>query len=549
MAGVAWLEGAGRWDETASGARFAPAGMPGVFDLAARDGCLRVRLEPLPGRAGVDVSVQPSVLVHAVERSARAAVIDPDAAAARVARAVAALADRHGLATVDGTSHTAGPGAASLPAGLGASSPTAGLDTLDHTSLASLAGAASLTAGLGAASFPVLGPPYRAGRAPLTEVPRWAAAALRQPDARRATQALFGPATTRRVVRALVRCLIGPEGGEHRPGSSDRHSGNDGHDGHDGHDGNGRHDGHDWHDGNGGRDGHDGHHAHDGHDGHDGHDDRHAAPSVRPVDLFRVAVAHCGAASLDGDRLADLLTQPGVAVDPAAGPDVDTIRRARRLFADLPADRLARWLIDVVRADRPAPAFEEMVHALAAVRGHLPARLPGRRDELVALCRSLTPIDPRGHPGGVDPLPPRRPATRRVAANQTSSQTTSGQTTSGQTTSGQTTSGRAASGQAGPNPTSSATTTSTATRRRARAEPPRLRPTRAGSGPTSRRPTARPPSHRNRAVPPTATLVTSPCTHRPLRHQRGRPRRRRPPDHCPDRPGLRPSTAPTSVGA
>ena len=366
MAGVGWLDGAGRWDEVADGARFSPADQAGSFVLTAHDGRLRVRLEPLPGRAGVDVSVQPAVLAHAVERSARAGGVDPAVAAGRVADAVAELVERHGLTSVDN---------------------------------------GSLVARLGAASFPLLGPPYDAGAAPLGEVPRWAAPALRHRDARRAADALFGPATTRRVVAAFARRLLDP-GPAH-------------------------------------------------------------GTATRPLDLVRVSIAHAGSVALDPDRLADLLARPSRTSDashptsnaepttddttttgtraaadvsnatptpthpPAAVPDVDTIRRAQRLFVGLPAARVASWLGDVVDADHPAAAFAELVDALHDVRAPLPTRLPGRRDELLALCRSLTPLDPRGGTGGVESLPPRR--TRAQAATAT---TSTGAATAGALTDG-----------------------------------------------------------------------------------------------------------------
>ena len=358
MAGVGWLDGAGRWDEVADGARFSPADQAGSFVLTAHDGRLRVRLEPLPGRAGVDVSVQPAVLPHVVERSARAAGVDPAAATTRVAEAVDRLARRHGLATVDG---------------------------------------GSLVARLGAASFPLLALPYDTGRPPLGDIPRWAAPALGHRQARRAADELFGSATTRRVVAALARRLVGDDdrGTSHASGARTNATAP----------------------------------THP----HDGEPPRPDAADLGPVplDLFRVGVAHCGAVSLDADRLADLLDRPGPPVDPTAGPDVDTVRRARHLLAGLPAARVASWLGDVIAHPHPPAAFVELVDALHDVRAHLPARLPGRRDELVALCRGLTPLDPRGGTGGVESLPPRR--TRAQAATAT---TSTGAATAGALTDG-----------------------------------------------------------------------------------------------------------------
>lgn len=306
---MAWLAGAGAWDATAGGARFDPIGMPGAFELGVRDGCVRVRLEPLPGRAAVDVSVQPSVLDHAVGRSAEAAGVDPAVASRLVRRHVVELLGAHGLPVpCDGP----------------------------------------LVAVVGAASFPLLREPYRQGRHPVADVPRWVAEALRRPDARSGARALFGDRTTRRVVAAFARRLVGWE--------------------------------------------------------------------ADTVDLFRVGLASAAAQVLDADRLARLLEADGLVVAPAHWPRVDDLRAARRVLRGLEPDRVARWLDGVVAADRPDAAFAELVVLLRGVRHHLPSRLPGRLDDLLALCRSLTPLDPRGAiVGGAEPLPPRATTRRTVA--------------------------------------------------------------------------------------------------------------------------------------
>lgn len=70
-----------------------------------------------------------------------------------------------------------------------------------------------LTAAVGAITHPILAHVYKAGRAPLGEVPRWATHLLRSENPQSAAETL-APNATRRLVKALAESLLaGEEGG------------------------------------------------------------------------------------------------------------------------------------------------------------------------------------------------------------------------------------------------------------------------------------------------------------------------------------------------
>ena len=134
------------------------------------------------GRIPVDVTIQPGAMVLALDHEARELAIDPNRWRLAVARV---LAEWHGgleWCAVDG----------SIPP-----------DRL-------------LVAVIGAVTHPLLEPLYRAGRAPLREVPRWAVPVLRSATAAEAAATLV-ERPHRRLVRTLAACLQhGADGSEPR---------------------------------------------------------------------------------------------------------------------------------------------------------------------------------------------------------------------------------------------------------------------------------------------------------------------------------------------
>ena len=134
------------------------------------------------GRIPVDVTIQPGAVVLALDHEARELAIDPNRWRLAVARV---LAEWHGgleWCAVDG----------SIPP-----------DRL-------------LVAVIGAVTHPLLEPLYRAGRAPLREVPRWAVPVLRSSTAAEAATTLV-ERPHRRLVRTLAASLQhGADGSEPR---------------------------------------------------------------------------------------------------------------------------------------------------------------------------------------------------------------------------------------------------------------------------------------------------------------------------------------------
>lgn len=164
------------WEErgTVATLRVAPAhdrpGASTTLRFTATGGRVQVGLVLLDGRREIDVSIQPALVVRAVDGGADPC--DAAAATAQVCGWLASFAGAHGVRCPE--------------------------DPVD----------AGLLAVVGGASFPLLGAAVAGGAAPLEEVPRWAVGALAAPTARAGAEAAFPGRATRPVVSALAGALV-----------------------------------------------------------------------------------------------------------------------------------------------------------------------------------------------------------------------------------------------------------------------------------------------------------------------------------------------------
>lgn len=209
---------------------------------------------------------------------------------------------------------------------------------------------APLLAALGGAAFPLLAAAYAEGKAPLPQIPRWAAPVLSKPSARAGCVQAFGVKATRPVVRALATGL-----------TADDTAGTE--------------------------------------------------ADEATVQLVPLALALMGASVLEPDQLARVLrTRPCTEADDL--PDGEQIRAARRCLTRWGARRAERVLVEAAVQDGGLRLLNRAVRFANDLGSHGPARLPNRLRDLHDVYRAATATDPGPRPpvaAALRPIVARRP--------------------------------------------------------------------------------------------------------------------------------------------